>query len=420
MDINFDELLKAKKCDCGKTHSCDIKKVIIKEGAINELSENLGDYKNILLVADENTYKAAGEAVKEQIGSRCENVLVYHRDGVVVPNEEAVEKAEKLLTPDTDLIIGVGSGVIQDLCKYVSFNAKLPYYIVATAPSMDGYASVGAAMIMKHMKITYSAHVPEVIIGDVDVLKNAPMDMIKSGYGDILGKYSCLNDWELSHVVNDEYLCEYVYNLTYEMLLKTKDLGASLLQRDAEAIKTLTEALVGVGVAMAYMGNSRPASGSEHHMSHFFEITGILNDEPYFMHGIDVAYSAVYTEKMREEILRSPSPLQFGKFNRAEWENDIREIYTGAAEGVLALQNKLGWYESFDELKYTKREEEIRKTLAKAPSSEEMLSYLKSVELDISEFEKMYGTEKIADAEKYAKDLKDRYTVLWMYYFLKK
>lgn len=418
MSINFEELLKAKECGCGKTHSCAIKKVIIKDGAISELGENLGAYRNILLVADDNTYKAAGEAVKAQIGDKCANMLIYHRDGVVVPNEEAVAEMEALLTHDTDLIIGVGSGVIQDLCKYVSFNAKLPYYIVATAPSMDGYASVGAAMIMQNMKITYSAHVPEVIIGDTNVLKNAPMDMIKSGYGDILGKYSCLNDWELSHVVNDEYLCKYVYDLTYEMLLKTKDLGAKLLKRDAEAIKTLTEALVGVGVAMAYMGNSRPASGSEHHMSHFFEITGILNDEPYFMHGIDVAYSAVYTEKLREEILKAP--FEFESFSRGEWEKDIRKIYTGAAEGVVELQDKLGWYESFDAAKYAEKEEEVRKTLAKAPSSAEMISYLESIELDINEFEKMYGKEKIADAVKYAKDLKDRYTVLWMYYFLKK
>ena len=174
----------------------------------------------------------------------------------------------------------MGSGVIQDLCKYVSYQAKLPYYIVATAPSMDGYASKGAAMIWDNMKVTYNAHVPEVIIGDVDVLKDAPMEMIQSGYGDILGKYSCLNDWKLSRVVNGEYFCRYVYDLTYEILCKTKDLGPKLLERDAAAIETLMEALVGVGIAMAYVGNSRPASGSEHHLSHFFEVTGIMNGKP--------------------------------------------------------------------------------------------------------------------------------------------
>ena len=136
---------------------------------------------------------------------------------------------------------------------------------------MDGYASKGAAMIMGNMKVTYNAHVPAAIIGDTNILKDAPMDLIKSGYGDILGKYSCLNDWKLAHVVNDEYICDYVYDLTFEMLTKTQDLGPALLARDPEAIKTLMEALVGVGIAMAYVGNSRPASGSEHHLSHFFE-----------------------------------------------------------------------------------------------------------------------------------------------------
>lgn len=418
MSLNFEELLTEKKCSCGKTHSCEIKKVIIKKNAISEIGKNLSEYRKILLVADENTYVAAGEDVKNQLGEKCENTLIYKRNGLLVPNEEAVAEMEEMLTEKTDLIIGVGSGVIQDLCKYVSFNAKLPYYIVATAPSMDGYASVGAAMIMKNMKITYNAHVPEMIIGDVDVLKNAPLEMIKSGYGDILGKYSCLNDWELSHVVNDEYLCEYVYNLTYEMLVKIKDMGSKLLNRDEEAVKILSEALVGVGIAMAYMGNSRPASGSEHHMSHFFEITGILNNEPYFTHGVDVAYSAVYTEKIREEILAAQKPFRFKKFDRADWEKNIRKIYTKAADGVIELQNKLGWYDNFDEKKYFDKEEQICKVLSKAPSSKEMIGYLESVELDINEFEKMYGKEKIENAIMYAKDLKDRYSVLWMKYFL--
>lgn len=418
MNINFDELLKPQKCDCGRTHTCDIKKVIIKEEAISELSKYLYDYKKILLVADQNTYDVAGEAVKLQLGSLCENTLIYQRDGLLVPDETAVEEMENLLSPETDLIIGVGSGVIQDLCKYVSFNAKIPYYIVATAPSMDGYASVGAAMIMNHMKITYNAHVPEIIIGDVNILKNAPIDMIKSGYGDILGKYSCLNDWELSHVVNDEYLCDFVYNLTYKMLLKTKDLGTKLLERDTDAVKTLTEALVGVGVAMAYMGNSRPASGSEHHMSHFFEITGILNDEPYFTHGIDVAFSAVYTEKIREEIIAAGTPFKFNTFDRADWEENIKRVYTGAANGVIELQNKLGWYDSFNPDVYNNKADEIITVLKKAPTSAEMIEYLNSVGLDTAEFEEMYGNEKIADAIKYAKDLKDRYSVLWMKYFI--
>ena len=264
MDIN--KLLEGIECSCGQKHTCDIKAVIIESGALEKIGETVNAYSNVLVVADNNTYAVCGERVKNQLSGRLENVYVFETKGFLVPDETAINTITKLLTKNTDLIIGIGSGVIQDLCKYVSFENKLPYHIVATAPSMDGYASKGAAMITGNMKVTYNAHVPEVIVADIDILKNAPIDMIKSGYGDILGKFSCLNDWRLSHIVNDEYLCEYVYNLTYEMLLKTKDLGEKLLLRDEEAIKTLMEALVGVGIAMAYVGNSRPASGSEHHL----------------------------------------------------------------------------------------------------------------------------------------------------------
>lgn len=416
--MNFEELLKDKPCACGMTHGCAIRHILVEEGANNKLGSLLGDYRKILLVADTNTYATCGEQIRTQIGDRLESVLIYQRDGLVIPNEETVDELAAKLTDKTDLIVGIGSGVIQDTCKYVSHLHHLPYYIVATAPSMDGYASVGAAMIMGGMKVTYSAHVPEAIIADVDVLKNAPMEMIKSGYGDILGKYSCLNDWKLAKVVRDEYFCQYVYDLTYDMLLKTKDLGSALLRREPAAIRTLMEAIVGVGVAMAMVGNSRPASGSEHHLSHFFEITGILNDQPYFMHGTDVAYSSVYTQRLREKLLALDAPVRNQPLSREKWEENIRRVYTSIADSVIALQDKMGWYDQDWYQVYAAKWPQIRQVLGEAPSSEEMVGYLRSVELDIAEFEAMYGREKIEDALKFGKDLKDRYSVLWMYYSL--
>ena len=416
--MNFEELLRDKPCDCGMTHRCSIKHVIIESGAVQKVGSLLGNYRHILLVADTNTYATCGSEVEKQIGGKLESVLIYQRDGLLIPNEEAIEEMRAKLTKETDLIVGIGSGVIQDLCKCVSFQEKLPYHIIATAPSMDGYASVGAAMIIGGMKVTYSAHVPEAIVADADILKDAPMDLIKSGYGDILGKYSCLNDWKLARVVRNEYFCQYVYDLTFDMLVKTKDLGPQLLARDPEAIRILMEALVGVGIAMALVGNSRPASGSEHHLSHFFEITGIVDDTPYFMHGTDVVYSSVYTEKLREELLKLDAPQPNTVPSRQVWEENIRKIYKSVADGVIALQDKMGWYSEDRYPVYAAKWEEIKAVLAEAPTSDEMVEYLKSIELDIDDFQKLYGDEKIDHALKFAKDLKDRYSVLWMYYDL--
>ena len=215
-----------------------------------------------------------------------------------------------------------------------------------------------------------------------------------------------------------EYFCQKIYDMTYDMLMRTKDLGPKLLERDPEAIGTLMEALVGVGVAMAYAGNSRPASGSEHHLSHFFEVTGILNHEFYFMHGIDVVYSAVYTQKMREELLRLEKPVPRGGHTRENWEERIRAAYTGAAEGVIALQDKMGWYEQDRLTTYAEKWEAICDILREVPSAEELTAYVAGVGLDIGEFERAYSQEKIRNAIWYAKDLKDRYSVLWMYYDL--
>ena len=415
--MNISKLLKGRDCACGKSHICNIEKVVIEEGAINRIYDLAAKYESIILVADKNTYDVCGRKAEEFLKEKLQDKLVFE-DDLLIPNETAVEKLNDIVSDKTDLILGVGSGVIQDLCKYVSFKRGLPYYIAATAPSMDGYASTGAAMIMGNMKVTYNAHVPQAIIADVDILKNAPMEMIQSGYGDIIGKLSCLNDWRLAAAVNNEYFCQYVYDLTMQMTDSIKNDGELLQKRDVNAVKRLTEALIGVGVAMAYVGNSRPASGSEHHLSHFFEITGIMNNEPYFMHGTDVAFSTVYTCRMREEILKLDVPEQAQEFDRAEWESKICSVYGTAAQGVIELQNKAGVYNEDKISVYKEKWNEIREILKDAPSAGEITAYLESVGLDISDFEKMYGRKKLENAKWYAKDLKDRYSVLWLYYCL--
>ncbi len=406
MDIQ--ELLKGRVCECGHTHTCDIDTVIIEQGAVNKVSDLADGYNNICIVADNNTYPLCGDVITAGLSGKEITTVVFTQKGHLVPDEKAVDKVNKSLSEDTDLIIGIGSGVIQDLCKYVSFEHHLPYFIVATAPSMDGYASVGAAMIAGGMKVTYNTHTPKAIICDTDILKDAPMEMIRAGYGDILGKFSCLNDWKLSHAVNDEYYCDYVADLTYEMLNKTKDLGSRLQAREPEAIKTLTEALIGVGVAMAYVGNSRPASGSEHHMAHYFEIVGLTKNEPYFMHGIDVVYSAVYTQRLRERLLKMGAPTHKSTHDNMKWEAEIKRIYASSADGVIALQNKLGWYNTDRCSVYAKRWDKIEAVLESAPSADELIGYIRSVGLDIAEFDNEYGKAKIDDALLYAKDLKDR------------
>lgn len=413
--MNINNILRGVKCSCGKSHTCDIKYVFIETGAISKLSQLCEQSLNILIVADENTFGAAGEKVEHVLGDKIAAKVVFCGDSILIPNEIAVDEVQKHLE-GKDLIIGIGSGVIQDLCKYVSFYSKIPYMIVATAPSMDGYASTGAAMILKGMKETVSAGLPMAIIADVDVLKNAPLEMIKAGYGDIIGKYSALNDWKLSHLINDEYFCKYIYDTTYKMIENTLSAAEGLLKRDAVSVKTLMEALIIVGIMMSFAGSSRPASGSEHHLSHFFEIVGIVNDEPYFVHGIDVAYSTVITARIREKVLKSEFPDAIYRLSKADYIKKMQQIYKSVAGGCIELQRKIGNYSADRIGIYKRKEAEIKEILSEVPSAIEIEKMLNLAEIDMKAFYDTYDASKIEDAIMYAKDLKDRYTVLWCYY----
>ncbi len=418
MELN--ELIKGREvCECGKSHNCPIDYLVIEEGALLKMPELVKGYSNIVIAADTNTYKVCGAQVEKLIADKVESVLIYEREGILVPNEEAIEELQAKVSEKTDLILGVGSGVINDLCKHVSFISKLPYYIVATAPSMDGYASKGSALILDGMKVTLNADVPKAIIADIDVIKNAPFDMIQAGYGDIIGKFSCLNDWKLSHVVNGEYICDYVYNATLDTTKETVELADKLVERDVYAVGALMKALVTVGILMAYVGNSRPASGSEHHMSHYFEIVGILNGEEYFPHGIDVCYSAIETCKIREKLLAIKDIENYSyKFDSEDYKKNINRIYGSISDEIFALQNKMGWYDIDRVAVYKEKWSEVCEVLAEAPTAAQMLEYVSAVGLDYAEFTKLYGEEKIADGRVYAKDLKDRYSVLWTLYDL--
>ena len=415
--MNINEILSGVDCSCGKRHECCIKSVYIENGATARLAKLLSDYKSILLVADENTYGAGGERVISALKGKDVREVIFDGKTVLIPNEEAISRVNENID-GIDMIIALGSGVIQDLCKYVSHFSKIPYVDVATAPSMDGYASDGAAMILGGMKETVKAGLPMAIIADVDILKNAPLDMIKAGYGDIIGKYSALCDWKLANIVNGEYLCDYIYNTTAEMIEKTRALANGLLQRDDESIAALMEALVVVGIMMSFAGSSRPASGSEHHLSHFFEIVGIVNGEEYFPHGIDVAYSTIVTASIREELMETPFPRRKFLLPREEYERKIKDIYGPVGEGCIALQDKVGNYVTDRTETYLKKEAEIKRLFKSTPNSWEIERILAPVKLNIKAFHDLYGTEKINKAISYAKDLKDRYTVLWLYYDL--
>lgn len=308
LNMKINDMAKTEfECSCGRKHFLDINKIIMGRDVIRRLPEILSDYAKdkIYILCDQNTYKAAGQKVKETLEGadfqvKC-NVL-NSGNQILIPDEKAVGKMFMELEAGTGMIVAVGSGTLNDMAKYMSSRTKIPYTIVCTAPSMDGYASSGAPLMNSGRKISYTATLPYAIAGDTDVMKNAPMRMIHAGYGDIIGKLTCLADWRLSHELTGEYYCETIVKLVQKAIKKVVDHRKGLEERQEEAILYLIEALTLTGVAMGLAGNSRPASGAEHMLSHYWEMEVIARGENPELHGIKVGIAAPVIAEVFDEM----------------------------------------------------------------------------------------------------------------------
>jgi glycerol-1-phosphate dehydrogenase [NAD(P)+] len=286
-------------CDiCKRDHFVDIEKIVIEKGAINKTSSVIDRFKSqkLFLVADNNTYSVCGERVERHLkaeGFDDLKTFVFNTPNQLVPGEQTLGRLLIEIEKGTKLIVAVGSGVINDMCRYLSYKMDIPYIIVGTAPSMDGYASVVTPTIVDGIKATLDGVYPYAIIGDLDILRKAPMEMIYAGFGDILGKLVALTDWDLSRQLNEEAYCDNCASFVENALDKCINNIDGIKNREEEAIKYLMEALVLAGVTMGMFGNSRPASGAEHHYAHYWDEDAISRGEEHPLHGNSVGVGTV-------------------------------------------------------------------------------------------------------------------------------
>ena len=344
--------LGAGRCSCGKIHAAAINDVAAEKGAIRRLPEFAARYgaKKPFVLADRNTFAAAGQMVCEILEQAGLPYAKYvFAEAHLEPNEQAVGAAVMHFEHGCDLIIAVGSGVINDIGKLLSKLSGRKYIIVGTAPSMDGYASATASMSLDGLKVSLPARCADVIIGDVDILKNAPLHMLRSGLGDMLAKYVSIAEWRIAHLITGEYYCERVAQMIRGALKKCADNAAGLLRRDEQAVQAVFEGLVIGGVAMAYAGVSRPASGVEHYFSHVWDMRGLEFGTPVELHGIQCAmatlaavklYEAVKTMRPDEEKARA----YVEAFDLDDWNRQLRALLGKSAGTMIALEQKEGKY----------------------------------------------------------------------------
>lgn len=294
-------------CSCGKHHKMNIKQMIMGKGVLPRIKEIAAPFKigKILLVSDEHTFLAAGENVLKilnQAEFQVKNVVLHSEDRILIPNEKVIGTVLMNLDPDVTLMIGVGSGSINDTIKYISSRTDIPYVIVCTAPSMDGYVADGAPLILNGRKISFKATLPYGVLADTEIMKNAPQRLIQAGFGDVLGKLTALIDWKLSQKLNGDYYCQTCVTLVERALSKVIEHVDGLKKREDDAILYLIEALNLTGIAMGLIGISRPASGAEHMLSHYWEMDFISRGEFPELHGIKVGIATVVIAEIFQQM----------------------------------------------------------------------------------------------------------------------
>lgn len=415
---------KSISCDCGKIHNSKVETIVIREGVIEqELAAYLQSkaVKRITVVCDNNTYGVAGHRVCKMLDSIGISYKLHKfLEEAVLPNAHFIGNLALGMDLSSDMLLAVGSGTINDITRYVSAVADKPYCVVGTAPSMDGYNSGGSALIHNNMKLNFETRPPKAVFLDPAILATAPLNMIASGVGDLLGKINCLTDWQLSKIVTGEWHCSFISGIVEAAIQKVSANPKGLAKKETSAMADLVEGLLLSGVCMDFAENSRPASGAEHHMSHFLEMRFLLEGREAVFHGTKVGIGTGIALRAYAFLAAlKPDFEKIKKLPRASfesWEQNIQASFLEAAPQLVELEKKCG----------KNSPEKLQKRLAATEANWDAIRALAentvkaAVVRDI--LQEVEGPTKLpqigVDKELarqtilYAKELRDRYTVL--------
>ena len=201
----------------------------------------------------------------------------------------------------------------------------------------------------------------DLIIGDIDILKNAPSVMLVAGLGDMLAKYVSIAEWRIAREITGEYYCERVAQLIRSALSHCVDNVEGLLNRDDDAIQSVFEGLVIGGVAMAFAGVSRPASGVEHYFSHVWDMRGLAYGTQVQLHGIQCAVATYIASGLYEKVLnltpdRDKAIRYVETFDYTAWADRLRNLLGVGGESMISLEEK---EQKYSPLKHRERLEVI-------------------------------------------------------------
>jgi glycerol-1-phosphate dehydrogenase [NAD(P)+] len=414
-------------CECGRKHVVPIQEIVVRQGALHDIGKVLNRLdlgKKCVVIADLNTHDTAGEKVIEILHntSYTPKLCLFNTREMVKPDEYAIGKVMLDIDLETSFLLVVGSGSLTDLVRYISSRTRIPFISVPTAASMDGYASSGAPMLHGGYKRTILSTYPQAIIADIDVFSQAPYEMTAAGFSDMIGKLNSRVDWQFSHIITGEYYCEFFVELIDEVVQMCVANTTGIKQRDPEIMGHLMEGLILSGIGMVLIGNSRPASGSEHSLSHYWEMKAILENHPQYLHGTKVGVGTGVMAKFYEKFFsRDPAKIDLATVKQRKQSLEHLEAYLHECLGPVAESvikevtrpSYLNWEEQQRQIERLQTSWEAVKALqAIEPTFARVVEIQRAAEASIMPGEIDVDRALLREALLNAKEIRSRFTVL--------
>jgi glycerol-1-phosphate dehydrogenase [NAD(P)+] len=267
--------------------------------------------RRALVLADARTREVAGAELARALrahGFEVAEHLVPDEGGHSPVCDDVTKERLQRELPPADVYFAAGSGVINDLTKWLAAEAQVPYAVLATAASMNGYAAANVAPAIRGVKSLFRAKAPLVIAARPSVVAAAPFALTSSGLGDVIAKPVSTADWWLNHRLSGEAYSPAAAGLINRLEPSYLEHPEALARHEPEAVRGLFEALVYSGCAMTLQGSSLPASGGEHLVSHTLDMLAHVDGGRHDLHGRQVGVATILAAALYQRILALEAP----------------------------------------------------------------------------------------------------------------
>lgn len=291
----------------------DTRRCLVEEGALGQVAEIarevFSDCEKAVIIADPRTWRAAGERTDAYLRKAgfATSRHILEPDGKIFHAEYSyvAEVKDTILSAHPSAVpVAVGSGVVNDLVKRASGELGIGYLVVATAASVDGYASFGASLSSPEgSKQTYACPAPRAIIADIDIIRNAPGEMAAFGFADLMSKSPAGADWILASELGAAEWHDDAWHIVQDSLGEAIGDAEGVARGDTQALTRFVEGLMLGGFAMQAMQSSRPASGAEHMFSHILDMRHHTFNGNLVSHGAQVGVYTLFMTRFHEALL---------------------------------------------------------------------------------------------------------------------